>query len=706
MIDNIFGKKIEKIIDYMFVFYMIILFCFDSNEFGVHLVQLTMYIMMILLLVKIYREKKIVYNRPILFLGIFTFFCAITSVFALDPKLAIGRSINIFVKLLFVFLLYNNYHDGKRQKFLVNTFIGAGVVLVLYLIKCYGVFDFFINIFKGKRIYAGVPNNELLLGFPNINTISTISTFSFIFCLYYLFQKKLFYLWPALILSFAIIGGASKSSLLLILAMVIYFMIKNKVVYKIKNKKRFYFIVSTIIIASILSIIFLPIGERIRNMILTIFGDGNDVSTTERILLYQEGFRTFINYPFFGIGLHNSGIVVNELIGNATYFHSDLMELLACTGFFGFVLYVISHCYIFEDHKNDSSREITYVILLCFIMLFPISCIYAMKYRYILLLIAYTGVCEKEIIIPEKLLHIIGKIFDWRTYVFFFKKIGLLNFLSDESCIKLLYLAKMNKKLDLNNPKTYNEKIQWLKLYDRRDIYIKMVDKHDAKEYVENIIGKHYIIPTIGLYNSFEEIDFDKLPNQFVIKTTHDSGGVVVVKNKNKFLSEEYENGKNKINNSLKNNYYYYWREWPYKNVKPRVIVEKYIEDKNDHELRDYKFFCFNGKVKIMFVASNRQGDGDTYFDFFDRKYNHLDIINGHPNAPTVPHKPKNYDLMIDLSEKLSKGFPHIRVDFYEKDGKVYFGELTLYHWSGLVPIEPEEWDYKMGEWIDLKKIK
>ena len=173
MIDNIFGKKIEKIIDYMFVFYMIILFCFDSNEFGVHLVQLTMYIMMILLLVKIYREKKIVYNRPILFLGIFTFFCAITSVFALDPKLAIGRSINIFVKLLFVFLLYNNYHDGKRQKFLVNTFIGAGVVLVLYLIKCYGVFDFFINIFKGKRIYAGVPNNELLLGFPNINTIST-----------------------------------------------------------------------------------------------------------------------------------------------------------------------------------------------------------------------------------------------------------------------------------------------------------------------------------------------------------------------------------------------------------------------------------------------------------------------------------------------------------------------------------------------------
>ena len=273
----------------------------------------------------------------------------------------------------------------------------------------------------------------------------------------------------------------------------------------------------------------------------------------------------------------------------------------------------------------------------------------------------------------------------------------------DNIYIKRAYRNMMGKELDLNNPKTFNEKLQWLKLYDRRKEYTKMVDKYEAKEYVANIIGEEYIIPTIGVYDSFDEIDFDKLPKQFVMKCTHDSGGNVICKDKSKL---DIEKAREKINNSLKTNYYWVWREWPYKNVKPRIIIEPYLEDKKYKELRDYKFFVFSGKVELMFIASNRQGKGDTYFDFFDRKFKHLDVINGHPMNPKGVEKPKNYNKMIELAEKLSNKVPQVRIDFYEINGKIYFGEITFYHWSGFTPFEPEEWDYKFGEYIKLPNKK
>lgn len=278
-------------------------------------------------------------------------------------------------------------------------------------------------------------------------------------------------------------------------------------------------------------------------------------------------------------------------------------------------------------------------------------------------------------------------------------KLRVVRLLPDATYLKMRYYFALGKKLNLDAPKTYNEKLQWLKLHDRKDIYTTLVDKNDVKKYVADVIGKEYVIPTLGVYNKFDEIDFDKLPKQFVIKCTHDSGGLVICKDKNKLDKKE---AKKKINRCLKRKYYYHGREWPYKNVKPRIIVEKYMEDKKDGELRDYKMFCFGGRFKVMFIATNRQGDGETYFDFFDRDFNHLPFTNGHPNAPTLPHKPRNFKKMIELAEKLSKGMPQVRVDFYDVNGKVYFGEMTFSHWSGLKPFEPEVWDRKMGDLIDL----
>ena len=280
-----------------------------------------------------------------------------------------------------------------------------------------------------------------------------------------------------------------------------------------------------------------------------------------------------------------------------------------------------------------------------------------------------------------------------------FKQI-IKRLIPDKLYLKIMYRRCLGKKLNLKNPQTYNEKLQWLKLYNRNPEYTKMVDKYEVKKYVADKIGEEYIIPTLGVWNKFEEIDFDTLPQQFVLKTTHDSGGVVICKDKSTF---DYETAKKKLNSSLKNNFYYMGREWPYKNVKPRIIAEKYMEDSATKELRDYKLFAFDGVVKALFIASDRQNPNeDTKFDFFDSTLKHLDFTNGHPNASVPPACPETFAEMKKLAEKLSEKIPHLRCDFYEINGKIYFGELTFFHWSGFTPFSPEEWDKTFGDWIKL----
>ena len=273
-----------------------------------------------------------------------------------------------------------------------------------------------------------------------------------------------------------------------------------------------------------------------------------------------------------------------------------------------------------------------------------------------------------------------------------------MRIIPDRAYIQMYYFAHFKKFCNLKNPKTYNEKLNWLKLHDKNPIYTRIVDKFEAKEYVKDIIGDQYIIPTLGVWDNFDDIDFDELPQQFVLKCTHDSEGLVIVKDKDKL---DKEMAKNKIESALKQNFFYIGREWPYKNVKPRIIAEKYMEDHIDGELRDYKFFCFDGEPKAMFVASDRASD-NVKFDYFDLNFNHLDIKQKYPHAEQPLRKPVTFEKMIELSKVLSKGFPHVRVDFYEVDGQLYFGELTFYHFSGFMPFEPNKWDKISGDWIKL----
>ena len=274
------------------------------------------------------------------------------------------------------------------------------------------------------------------------------------------------------------------------------------------------------------------------------------------------------------------------------------------------------------------------------------------------------------------------------------------HFVNPEIYLKKVYKHRMGCDLNLKNPTTFNEKLQWLKLYDHNPIYTKLVDKYEVKNYIAEKIGDQYVISTIGCWDKVEDIDFGNLPDQFVLKCTHDSGGLVICKDKKNF---DVKKAKKKLKKSLKRNFYYMGFEWPYRNVKPRIIAEHYMEDSKTKELRDYKFFCFNGVVKALFIATERQKEGeDVKFDFFDTDYNHLPFRQGHENAPVLPEKPKCFEEMKTLAAILSKDLPHVRVDFYEVDGKVYFGEMTFFHHGGWTKFDPEEWDDIFGSWLNL----
>ena len=279
------------------------------------------------------------------------------------------------------------------------------------------------------------------------------------------------------------------------------------------------------------------------------------------------------------------------------------------------------------------------------------------------------------------------------------KGLGFYDRHTDMAFLQIAYRSIFGKELNLDNPTTFNEKMQWLKLYDRNPLYISLVDKYEVKKHVADLIGEEYIIPTYGIWDRFDTIPINDLPNQFVIKCTHDSGGLIVVKDKNCFNNAK---AKKVIENRQKSNYYFVGREWPYKNVKPRIIAEKYMEDSATSELRDYKFFCFNGTAKCFKVDFDRFTDHHANYFTPDGKL----MMLGEAAYPPDPNKeiklPESIPLMKELAEKLSKDIPFLRCDFYDVNGQVYFGELTFYPASGFGKFIYEGNDELLGSWLKL----
>ena len=271
----------------------------------------------------------------------------------------------------------------------------------------------------------------------------------------------------------------------------------------------------------------------------------------------------------------------------------------------------------------------------------------------------------------------------------------------DSLWLKVLYRAKLHRNLNLKTPVRFTEKLNWLKLHDHNPLYTRLVDKYDVKQYIKEKLGEQMVIPSYGVWEHFDDIDFDKLPNQFVLKCTHDSGRFCICRDKAVF---DVEGARKKLETSLRNNFFWWTREWPYKSVKPRILAEKFMVDDGSDALTDYKFFCFNGVPKMMYISKDVSADPRT--DFFDMEWNHLPLRMKDANADIQPQKPELFEEMKDIAITLSKGIPHVRVDLYVINGNIYFGEMTFFHNSGIFSITPDEWDYKIGEWLDIDIYK
>ena len=294
----------------------------------------------------------------------------------------------------------------------------------------------------------------------------------------------------------------------------------------------------------------------------------------------------------------------------------------------------------------------------------------------------------------QKIKRILGR----NVIEFFYRSLG---FLSDEKYLRLLFRLRMGRKLDLDNPKTFCEKLQWLKIYGRKEIYTTMADKYLAKQFIAEKIGEKYVVPLLNAWDRFDDIDFDSLPDKFVLKCNHDSGSAIICRDKAKL---DKENARKILEKSLKTDYFILKREWPYKNIKRKIIAEEYLEDEPGANLFDYKFFCLNGIPRIMYVI---EGASDNPTEaFFDMDQNYLDLEMEDPRPEIPPKLPDSFDEMKRLAAKLSEGVPFLRVDFFCVKGRLYVGELTFFHESGFGEIKPKEWDNKLGDMLDLSQVR
>ena len=277
-----------------------------------------------------------------------------------------------------------------------------------------------------------------------------------------------------------------------------------------------------------------------------------------------------------------------------------------------------------------------------------------------------------------------------------------LFFLPDKLYLQLFFFATTGKFINFKSPKGYNEKLQWLKVNDRHPEYSRLVDKLAVRDHIRDTLGEEYLFPLLGTYKTFDEIDFSSLPNQFVMKCNHDSGSTKIIRDKSALMEKEIKKLRKHFTNRLKHDFFYAGREYPYKGIEPYIMVEQMMIDHKNLEssIEDYKFFCFNGEPKIMFVATDR--NTDCKFDFYDMDFNHLDIYNIHPNSDKTINKPALFEEMKEIAAKLSKGIKAIRIDLYEINGRIYFGEYTFFHGGGFQLFQPPEWERTLGDWIEL----
>lgn len=283
--------------------------------------------------------------------------------------------------------------------------------------------------------------------------------------------------------------------------------------------------------------------------------------------------------------------------------------------------------------------------------------------------------------------------------IYGFENLGLLDWISDEAYLKLIYRLTFRRRLHLDDPKAYTEKISWYKLHWRNKLAEKCTDKFEVREYASKKIGPEHIIDCYGCWNSFDEIDFGGLPEQFVLKATNGSGNVVICKEKSTL---DMDHVRKTLDKYRRRHFSSRTKEWSYYGVPHRILAERFIKSADGKGIKDYKIFCFYGKPQFLVVCSEREIK--VKYDYYDLDWNRIPVRVGGDHNPNL-RKPEHFDEMLEIANKLSEDFPHVRVDLYDEEGKIYFGELTFYHYGGITPFVPDEWDFIFGKLFDILRI-
>ena len=688
----------------MFLYYPEYLICisiFLSSVsyffFGAHEGILSIYTILAIILIfnRIILKKVKVFNYKSLILSLFL--CCISYISYKFSSFNYTEGLLRMIYVIFISLLVGNFINLDKKKLfriipLIALTMAIGYIIVL--------------VFNGVLVNGRLTiANEV-----NVNTFGKACALIVVslFLAYYFNRKKWIYLLMGFVMIILEFSTGSRGSLVATILSIIITLIcisnkKKKITLNIMK----FGAISVIVIGAIMfSAKYLNLNMN-RFDISTIIASGGN----HRL----EIFKTVIDYNIdngyyiygYGPGHDCTRRVISPILNrNFENAHNTFIESFGELGIFGLIatilIYVLSYKQLIKNIKLDKKYGYILALLLCITISGMTESYFIFIAMWLILAIARNVYNEDRRYVTKMnkliaLMHSPAKIF-------LFLNNRNIRVLSDETYLKLRYKFVFNKELDLDNPKSFNEKLQWLKLHNRKKEYNMMVDKYEAKKYVANIIGEEYIIPTIGVYDKFEDINFDKLPNQFVIKCTHDSGGLVICKDKTKLNICE---AKKKIKKSLKTNYYIAGREWQYKDIKPRIIIEKYMEDKNNETMRDYKFFCFFGVPKLMYLSEGLEDHSTARMSFYDMDFQLSDCKRSdYKQLDYVPEKPKTFEKMKKFAALLSRDIPHLRVDFYEINGHLYFGELTFSTCSGFIPFADEEWNLKLGSWIKLNNKK
>ncbi len=449
-------------------------------------------------------------------------------------------------------------------------------------------------------------------------------------------------------------------------------------------------------------------GQRLLNMISELLGSGADESTSIRMGMLKSGLSMFTQKPIFGWGLG----AFTDLGGFDNYAHNNYVELLVAVGLIGTLVYyslcfsiVIQGLKRFFRFEKKGSYVLSTAIMTAMLFDQVARVTYTEEFSNILIAMCYAGIVLDT---PDKGLdffQLMAKIGEYirhpSRFVNHLLKSRLARLLPNALFLSLKYRMSNGKKCNLKEPHTYNEKLQWQKIYDHNPLYPHIVDKYEVRSHVSSSIGESYLVPLVGVYDDPSLISFDALPEKFVIKPTHTSGDVLFCYDKKTF---DWEHAHKVMSQWMNSNYYWYDREWPYKEIKPRIIIEHLIQTEDGKPPKDYKIFCFGGEPRMAFVASDRPDD--TKFDFFDISWNRLDVMQHYPNSTYEIPKLKQWDSMLALAKTLSAGLPQVRVDLYvDANEQILFGELTLFHFSGFEPFEPDSYDELLGSWVSLPQV-